>query len=533
MNPDKSIVSANWSRRGFLKTSGLVVAALGAAPVLSACSGVKGAGSEGDDDVLAIRTVEDLQNLDPGFMASSTDDAIMVCIAENLVTYVPGKTEPVNELAEKITSSEDGLTHEFTLKKGVQFHGGYGELTAEDVKFSFERIAGLTKPDIESTYQGDWATLKEVEVTGKHTGVIKLSKPFAPLFYTTLPGNAGLIISKAAYDELGEDFATKPVGTGPYEFVEWKRSQHTTLKQFDKWAYPSQKWADKPQWKRIKFVPIPDDSSADVAVESGEVDLGQIAYSSVKRFKKKGDFKVTTLPTLDYAFIGFNVTHPKLRDVKVRKALREALDVDSILEAAFDGETRRAHALISEDVPVGHWKDAPRYQPDAAAAKQQLKDAGVSGLSLEMGIAEEPGAEQVAEIVQQNMKKVGVKVTIKKYPGDQMHEQVKSLQMFYFSFSNQADPSWATVWFTGDQVGDWNFMSWENKEFDRLHDAALVELDPDKRSDMYVRMQELMDEDAIAAWVMYRTNHYAHPREVRTSLIPQRFAKYRAWAVKS
>lgn len=538
MNPDKLDLPAGWSRRGFLKGGGLLLAALGGAPVLSACGGAvsdeeAGAGGGGGDGELAIRTVQDIRNLDPAFMSSTTDDAVMICVAENLVTYRPGAKEPVFELAEELSSSKDGLTHEFTLKKGVQFHGDYGEVTAEDVKFSFERIAGLTEPDLESTYKGDWATLKEVEVTGTHSGVIKLSKPFAPLMYTTLPGNAGIVISKKAYEELGKDFATNPVGSGPFEFAEWKRGQYTLLKRFDKWTNPSKKWAAEPSWKQIKFVPITEDSSADVAVETHEVDIGQIAYSSVERFEKNDEFTVTTQPTLDYAFIGFNVKDPKLKDVRVRRALRQALDVDSMLAAAFDGKTRRAHALVSPDMPIGHWKDAPHYQPDVAAAKKQLRDAGAEGLSLQFDISEESGAKQIAEIVQQNLDKIGVKVSIKTNPGDQMHQQVEKLQMFYFSFSNQADPSWATVWFTSDQIGDWNFMSWSNKEFDELHADALVELDPDKRSAQYVEMQKLMDEDAIAAWVMYRTKHYAHVPSLKPSLITQRFGKYRAWTFKS
>lgn len=535
MNPDEFDLPPTWSRRGFLKGGGLLLAAIGGAPALAACGNVKGddSSSGGDDGVLAIRTVQDIVSLDPAFMASTTDDAVMICVAENLITYRAGATKPVYELAEKITSSKDGLSHEFTLKKGMRFHGDYGEVTAEDVKFSFERIAGLTKPDLGSTYQGDWATLKEVEVTGRYSGVIKLKKPFAPLFYTTLPGNAGIVISKAAYEKLGKKFATHPVGSGPFEFAEWKRGQHTLLRRFDKWADPSKKWAKPPTWKQIKFVPVTEDSSADVAVETHEVDMGQIAYSSVKRFEKNHDFTVTTQPTLDYAFIGFNVKDPKLSDVRVRKALRQALDVDSMLEAAFDGQTRRAYSLIAPGVPIGYWKDAPHYQPDATAAKKQLQAAGVSGLELEMGIGDEPGAKQIAEIAQQNLKQIGVQLSIKNYPGDQMHEEVKKLQMFYISFSNQADPSWATVWFTSDQVGDWNFMSWSNKQFDRMHEDALVELDPARRNELYIKMQKLMDEQALAAWVMYRTNHYAHPKNLNLSLITQRFAKYRAWAFTS
>ncbi|MPY99275.1 MAG: hypothetical protein GEU97_14985 [Actinophytocola sp.] len=518
-----------WSRRDLFRGSGLLLAAIGGSQILSGCDGGDTAGGGGGaDDTLTLRLMKDIETLDPAFLTSGDEDAVLICVAQNLVTYRAGSDEPVNDLAEEITSSDDGLTHEFTLREGVRFHGGYGEVTAEDVKYSFERIAGLTKPDIESTYKGDWKTLEEVEVTGKYTGVIKLSEPFAPLFHTTLPGNAGAVISKAAAEELGDDFATNPIGSGPFEFVRWERGRSVLVRRFDNWQDWAPDWAGEPQWREIEFRPISDDNSADIAVETGDLDIGQVAYSSTKRFKSDDAFEVTTQPTLDYAWIGFNVTHPKLSDVRVRRAIRQALDVESMLAAAFDGETRRAHALISPDMPIGHWEDAPRHQPDQQAAKQQLDQAG-GGFDMEFGIRDEPGSDAIAEIAQQNLAPIGINVSIKKYPGDQLHEQVKSLQMFYESFSNQADPSWATVWFTSDQVGDWNFMSWSNKEFDRLHDEALVELDEDKRHEMYIEMQELMDEEAVAHWVMYRTNHYAHSSDLEPSLITQRYAKYRAW----
>jgi peptide/nickel transport system substrate-binding protein len=522
-------------RRDFLRGNGALLALLGGGTLLSACGGDEtgtggGGGGAAEDGRLSIRVVQDLQSLDPAFMTSSIDDAIMVCVAENLVTYAAGSDEVVNELAEEITSSEDGLTHTFTLKDGMQFHGGYGAVTADDVKFSFERIAGLTDPPLESTYQGDWATLTEVEVTGDLTGVIHLSAPFPPLFTTTLTGNAGLVISRAAYQELGDGFATQPIGSGPYEFSAWERGQRVLLSRFADWQQPSAEWAEEPAWEEIEFLPIPEDNSADIAIETGQVDFGQIAYSSVRRFQDDGQFAVTTQPTLDYAFIGFNVTDPPLADVEVRRALRQALDVDSMLVAAFDGQTTRAHCLLSADMPIGHWADAPQHQSDPEAAQQALAAAGAEGLELEFGIREEPGSAIIAQIVQENLSAIGVTVTIQVYPGDELHQQVENLQMFYQSFSNQADPSWATVWFTGPQIGDWNFMSWSNEQFDSLHEEALTETDQDLRHEMYIRMQELMEEDAIAAWVMYRTNHYAHGPDLEPSLITQRYAKYRAWA---
>lgn len=537
MGPDRSsrLGAGRLSRRELLRRSGLVLFAASSGGLLASACDV--AGDPGDDeapqDGLAVRTVMDIQNLDPAFMISTVDDAVMLCVAENLVTYLPGSTELSNELAAELKSSQDGLTHEFRLKEGIPFQGGFGEVTAEDVKFSFERIAGLTEPKLDSPYQGDWATLQEVEVTGKHTGVIKLSKPFPPLFLTTLPGQSGIIISRKAYEERGEEFATNPIGSGPYEFVEWKRGQRVVLRRFADWGGAATEWAQKPQAKEIRFEPITDDSAANIAVETGEVDFGPVAHASVERFQNDEGFAVTKQTTLDYGWVGFNVSDKDLSDVNVRRAIRQALDVDSMIAAAFDGQTTRANTLIAPDMPIGHWSEAPKYQRDTAAAKALLEKAGVDNLNLEMSIAEEPGARAIAEIVQANLKDIGITVKIRLRAEGEMKEQVKSLQLFYVSFSNQADPSWATVWFITEQIGEWNYMSWSNTEYDSLHQAALVETDQSRRDEMYVRMQQFMDEDAVAAWVMYRTHHYAHRPDLEPSLVTPRYGKYRAWDTRA
>ena len=530
-------------RRAFLRGTGslLVAGSLGGA-ILSACEvaedrgdvpGTAGAGGTAGgaaSGTLDVRIVDDIRNLDPAFMPGTVDDAVMLNVAENLVTFRPGTTELVNELAEEFTSSDDGLEHEFRLKEGIQFHGGYGEMTAEDVKFSFERIAGLTDPPIDATYKQDWGPLQEVEVTGTYTGVIRLSEPFAPLMATTIPGHAGMVISRAAWEELGEDIANQPIGSGPYEFVEWERGQRVALQRFEDWSGAALEWAEEePQWDRIVFRPISEDSSADIAIESGEIQFGPVSHGSVARFEDAEGFTITRQPTYDYAWIGFNVTDEALSDVDVRRGLRLALDVDSMIQAAFEGRTVRANTLISPDMPIGHWAEAPPYDQNLEEARAILDEAGVDGLSLEFSIIEEPGSQVIAEIAQANLSEVGVDVSIRLRESAELLEQVDQLQMFYVSLSNSADPSWATYWFTTEQVGAWNFQSWSNEEFDQLHEAALSERDEERRHEMYVQMQQLMDEDAIARWVMYRTHHYAHPPDLDPSMLTARYGKYRAW----
>ncbi len=486
-----------------------------------------------DATELRIRTVMDITSLDPNVMPSTTDDAVAMTVMEGLVAYEPGGSgELVNVLAEEIEMSDDGLTVDFTLREGVQFHGGYGELTAEDVKFSFERIAGLIEGPVESSYGSDWATLEEVEVTGTYTGTIRLNEAFAPLMINTLPGNAGLIVPQAAVEELGEDFGTNPVGTGPYEWVEWNPGQEIVVERYDDYHGGMFDYLDEPQWERIVWVPIEDDTAADIAIETGDVDMGQISTGSVDRFEADDNFVVDPLATFDYGWIGMNVQDEVLSDVNVRRAVRQALDIDSMIVAGFDGQVERANALVSPEMPIGHWEDAPVYEQDIEQARAYLEEAGYEdGLDLTMIIDDQTGSQEIAEIAQANLAEIGINLQIDLLEGGEYREVARDAQqqLFYISFSNTADPSWATVWFNCEQVGDWNYQHWCNEEFQELHEAALVETDPDDRHDMYVRMQEIMDEDAIAAWVMYRTNLYTYPTELQISLVPERYGKYLAY----
>ena len=138
---------------------------------------------------------------------------------EGLISFRPGTFTNANCLATSLEPSKDGKRIHFTLRQGVEFHGGYGELTSEDVKYSYERIAGLTKPNIHAVYQGDWNALQRVKTEGKYAGTIILKEQFAPLDRSTLPSGAGLVTSKKAVEKLGKKFATHPIGTGPYEFT--------------------------------------------------------------------------------------------------------------------------------------------------------------------------------------------------------------------------------------------------------------------------------------------------------------------------
>ena len=480
--------------------------------------------------VLKLRLAADVTAMDPAFYPAVVDELAVNSVNEGLVAYKPGTWDVVNVLADSITPSADGLTVDFTLKEGVQFHGGYGEVTAEDVKFSYERIAGLTDPAIDSPYRGDWAALDNVEVTGKYTGVIHLKEPFAPLWTTTLPIGSGWILSKKAVEELGDDYPTHPIGTGPYEFVEWKPNEVVRLKRFDDY------WGEPGEWDEIDFVPIVEDSAAEIALETGELDFGQISAASVDRFDANPNFTVYRAPTLDYTWLAMNVQHPNLEDVNIRQAIRYAVDVPSVIAAAYDGKYERACSLIAPG-QIGYWADAPCYDRDLDKAQEYLSQAASipDNITLTTDTSEDNRA--AAEVIQANLADIGLNIEIIQqdpsafYEGGFGEKGLTERQLVYIGYVTNPDPSWSTVWFTCEQVDEWNWMYWCNEEFDALHEAALKEPDQAKRAEMYIQMQKLWDEAVHTVWIAYPTLYYVGRAGLSPAITPH--GRFVAWAFTS
>ncbi len=461
-------------------------------------------------NILKVRIGDDPQSLDPAFITGAGGTATATNIYEGLVSYEPGTLDVVNVLAETIEVSEDGLVIDFKLREGIQFHGGFGELTAEDVKFSYER---LIDPELDSPYSGDWEAIDHVEVTGTYTGQIIMSEFYAPLWTTTLPVNAGWILSKAAFEENGlEWLAANPIGTGPYQFVELQPSVATILARNEDY------WGDAPHWDEIHMVPIPEDISGEIAVHTGEIDLGQIPPDGVARALAAG-LEAVAIPTPGYEFLTMNVQNVKLEDIRVRQAIRIALNVPLIIEAAHSGTWGRACAIIPAGA-LGHWADAPCYEQDLEQARALMADAGVEALDLTLHVGSQERDRIAAEAVQAQLAEIGI--TVEVIPGTRgsqlfFSETVnEDLALFFGSFGSQPDPSWSTVWWTCDQVGQWNSTELCLEEFDALHDAALAEPDAAVRQELYEELQRVWDEAASIVWVAYRTNTFAY----RSGLVP-------------
>ncbi|THB76801.1 MAG: peptide ABC transporter substrate-binding protein [Desulfobacteraceae bacterium] len=473
-----------------------------------------------DGNILRIRNYSDILTLDPAHIKSKNEDIINGCIQNKLIDYKPGDEWGWRPVAAESIKQVTPTRIEFTLKKGIMFSNGFGEMTTEDVKYSYERIAD---PATKSAYKGDWELLETVEIKDKYTGVIVLKKPFAPVWMTSLSGSSGVVVSKKAMESVGGTFTTNPPAcSGPYIFKEWKPKQVAIVVRNPDWNGP------KPDFDEVHFYPIDDEKTAEIGFEAGDLDFTRISISSYDMFKAKAgkDFKVVNKPSLYYAWMGINKDNPVMKDIRIRKAIQKAVDIDSILEAAYFGQAKPATGIIPPGL-LGHRPKAinpPKADPEGA--KKLLKEAGFpNGIDVTLDCLNKSTYVTQAQVIQASLAEANIRAKVNVHESGQfwvlgsekeMKEKVNNIQIITGRFSSQPDPHWYVMWFTTEQVGVWNWERFSNAEFDKLYKDAAVETDPAKRDKMYQRMQDLMEESGCYRFI----THESAPIAYKTSIIP-------------
>jgi peptide/nickel transport system substrate-binding protein len=519
----------------FRRAAALGLSLPAASALLAACGGSGSGGSSGGGSApapagatksLSVRTSVDMANLDPAYWPAGQDGEIADCILEGLVGHKPGTLDLVNTLAEEFEPSSDHLSYRFKLKQGIPFHGGYGEVTADDVKYSYERLAGLTKPNLHAVYQGDWAALKEVKTDGKYAGTIILKSLFSPLLTSTLPVMSGKVISKKAAESMGKKFGTHPIGTGPYEFVEWVPQQKTVLKKFAKYGKANSAYASPVTFDEIVIQPITNDNSAANAMQAGDIDYGEVGTPYVGQMNGAG-LNTVIAPTFGYQFLSMNVRDPQLSNINLRKAIRQAIDVPGILQAAYNGKWVRANAIIPKEMGIGYWPDAPVYNRDVNKAKQYLKAAGMSGgLDLRLSLVNAQSDETAAQVIQQNLADIGITVHLQVQDSATFYAIPGAggggphRQLVYSGYITEPDPSWSFVWFTKAQIGLWNWTEWTDPTFEANYTKATQTFDKATRDQLYIQMQQIWDQSASIVWLAYQTDLYGGKKYIKPSISP-------------
>jgi len=468
---------------------------------------------------ISVRIDRDVEVLDPAFRSGLQDGNIVRAITQRLVTVAPGGNgDLVKDAAAELTQTSP-TTIDFTLKPGQMFSDGFGEMTADDVKFSYERFIHPDASGKESPYKGEWAGLKEVQVVDRLRGRIVMERPRAGLFTIALGDVAGSILCRRAVEQRGVEHNTRPVGSGPLMVTAFEKQRQVVMRRNPVYA------GERSGFEEVAVRYVPDPKTAELGLRSGDLDFASLPPSQAEALRTAAGLKVIQQPGIANIWMGMNVEKPPFNDPRVRRAIRLALDVDQMLLAGFNGRAPRANALVMPQV-VGHWPDAPVVKRNVAEAKRLLAEAGhAAGFKARILVQNQPVYQTMALVAQALLRDVGIMLDVDAQDAGSFFsagkgDTGKALDLFIIRFNGKLDPNFLAQWFTTGQVGTWNWQRWSSPEFDRLLDEGSAELDDAKRAALFIQAQKLMEASDAFVWLTYDVGIFIHRDWLRPALLP-------------
>jgi peptide/nickel transport system substrate-binding protein len=457
----------------------------------------------------------DLGSADPINIRASNDDVICRQVFMSLVSppYGTGDNALAHcqpELAERWESSPDRKQWTFFLKRGVMFHRGYGEVTADDVKFSFDRVRSLTTG---SLYAEGFADLEKVEVLDSHTVRFHLTYS-NPIFHAThlFPREGGFVVCRKAVEEMGATaFSRNPVGSGAYEFAGYQPGRQVTLK-----ANPNFH-RGKPKLDELHFLYMPETAARTIAFRKGDLDFIDGARApgwtpDLKRAMPAAQVRVLFPGSTQIMHL--DTSRKPFSDLRVRQAVAYGLN-RSVWKEAYGELSGPLYgmnapgafgALSEKDVPA-----ELRYAYDPERAKALLKEAGYpQGLEVAVYISKREDYTTNMLLIQEQLKKIGITINLTQVDHATYHSDNRKdkNQMVVMSGPNtETVGRWDATYFAAnadvrpDGKGGNNFSHYGVKSpgVDKALEEARAEGDADKQAAMFraIEIQLLRDLPAV------------------------------------
>lgn len=462
------------------------------------------------------------EGFDPAlFTAGTTFDASSRAVYNRLVEFVHGGTELEPGLAESWAISDDGLEYTFKLRKGVKFHKTRffkptRDFNADDVIFSLTRQTDKDHPWYSYTAGGSYEyansmampeAVKTLVKVDDYTVKLVLAEPQAPML-ANLAMDFASILSKEYAEQLlsqgkPEQLNLQPVGTGPFMFLMYQKDAVIRYRAHGDY------WAGKQPLDNLIFAITTDASVRLQKLKTGECHIYPYPHPADLPLIAK-DSSLTTKQSegLNVGYLAFNTQQPPFDNVKVRRALTLAVNKQAILDAVFQGAGRAA----TNPIPPTMWSyntDVPADTFDLKAAKALLEEAGISELEMNLWAMPvqrpyNPNARRMAEIIQADFAKIGVKVNIVSYEWGEYLSRSKDVKrdgaiLMGWTGDNGDPDNFLGVLLSCEGVGAANRAQWCNEEFDQLIKEARRTSDQAKRTELYKQAQLIFKEQA--PWV--------------------------------
>jgi glutathione transport system substrate-binding protein len=381
----------------------LLIGMLSFTMLLAGCSkSNQGAGDKKPSELIVAQATNPT-TMDP----HDTQDTLAYGIQETMYEGLLGfdkdmKVIPV--LAEALPEmATDAKSLTFKLKKNIKFQDGT-DFNADAVKTNIDR---LKDPANKLKRANLLAAVEQVEIIDPYTVKVVLNKPFAAIVQAFAhPGSA--MISPKAIKESSKNLDRHPVGTGPFQFVEWKDGQFVTVKKFD--GYWDQ--ANQAKVEKITFKPVPEAASRAAMLKTGEVQfIYPLPSEQIDDLKNDSNVIVDKSPSIIERYVVFNMNIKPFNDKRVRQALNYALDKDALNKVVYKGFASAPESAIAPN--VWGFQKQQMYAYDIEKAKKLLAEAGFpDGFETTLWTPNDTERAKIAEFIQQQWQAIGVKVKI-------------------------------------------------------------------------------------------------------------------------
>ena len=454
------------------------------AVALSACSGDKG----DESSKIVVGIPQDLEDsLDPHEAVAAGTKEILFNVYEGLLK--PDETgNLVPAVAKEYSVSDDGLVYSFVLRDGVKFHNGK-EVTAEDVKYSIEKSAGMTGAE---SLIAPFSNIKEVNVIGKDQVDIVLAEPDIdfPAYIANL--NASII------PKSNNKPSTNPVGTGPYMYVSRSPQENIILKKFDSY------WGTPANIENVTLKVIPNADSIVMNLNGGAVDMfARLTVTQTKQLAKnfnilEGEMNLVQAVYLNHAVKPFD-------NVDVCRALSYAVDVDNVLEMTSDGKGFPVGSSMFPAFKKYYVDLSDSYPTDMEKAKELLAEAGYpDGFKFSITVPSnyQPHIE-AAQVISQQLKQIGVTADIKLVEWNTWLSDVYAGRNYEATLIGVDAASLTATAMLDRFVSDApnNFTNYNNSEYDELYKKVYTAKTDDERIEIYKELQKNLADNAANVYI--------------------------------
>ena len=470
--------------------------------LLAACS------HKPDPNTLVMIIESSPINLDPRVGVDAQSQRIDELLFDSLVTRdAQFNLQP--SLAER-WEIPDPLTYIFHLRHGVRFQDGR-PLTSRDVKWTFD---SLINGKIRSAKAGTFTLVSRIDAPDDQTVIFHLKEPYASLLWN-LSGAAGIV----PYGS-GEDFNRHPVGSGPFRFVSAQQDKNVIVERNAGY------WGAPAKLDRVEFKVIPDATTRalELRKQSADLAINSLVADTVVTLQRDPDLTVMQSPGSNYAYIALNLRDPILKDVRVRRAIAYAINIEPIIHYLLRDEARPAYSIL----PPQHWAydgEVARYSHDPERARKLLDEAGYpekNGVRfhITMKTSTEESTRLLAAVFQQQLREVGIALEIRSFESATFLADVSKgayqIHSLRWIGGNQDPDMFENVFATSSFAPKRaNRTFYSNPRVDALIREGRSTLDPQKRKAVYAEIQQTLAEDVPYINLWYLDNVLVHTNRVR------------------